>query len=70
MDNKHLTATKDGRVVTIRTYTVGQNFGTAAKLVARNGRVIGRTFTYPLGFDACAIEAARRLAGRITKGAK
>lgn len=65
---KLTTRTADHRIVTIRTRTVGQSFGTIGQVVARNGRVLAETDTKPYGFHEAAEQAARDLAGRI--GAK
>lgn len=50
-------------IVTLRTRTVGQNFGTCGQIVARNGRVLAESDTYPLGFTAAALAEVRDLAG-------
>lgn len=55
--------TKDGTKVTLRTRTVGQNFGTVGQVMLR-GRVIAETDTLPLHFDRAALDAARALAER------
>lgn len=50
------------KYVTIKTTTVGQNFGTEAYAVARNGREVARSRTCPLGFNEAAIADCRRRA--------
>jgi len=52
--------------IRIRCRTVGQNFGTVGQIVARNGRVVAETRTFPYGFTGPATDAARSLAA--TKG--
>jgi hypothetical protein len=46
----------------IRTYTVGQSFGTEA--IVRRGGWSATTNTVPLGFDDAAVRAAIALADR------
>ena len=59
------TTTADGRTVTLRTYTVGQHFGTACRIVSRNGRTIATTDTRPYGFTDAALRDGVDLAARI-----
>lgn len=51
--------------VTIRTRNVGQAFGCEGQIVARNGRVVATTRTYPYGQHSNAYEAAASLAAKL-----
>ena len=62
---RHLMIAANGKEYTIRTITVGQNFGTAAQVVARNGRVMATTEAFPLGFHSAAIKAGVQMANRL-----
>lgn len=59
------------KVVIIETYTVGQHFGTAARLRAvdargRKGRVVANVDrVFPYGFTGPATAAAERLAEKL-----
>lgn len=54
--------TPTGRVLRVRTRTVGCRFATIGQLVARNGRVVAETRQLPYGFDAVAKQAAIQIA--------
>lgn len=58
MTTKH--TTESGITYSIKTYTVGQSFGTAAEV--RRGGFVARTEVFPRGNTASAIEAGKRLA--------
>lgn len=49
-------------VVTLRTRTVGQCFGTVGQIVARNGRVLAEGDVRPYGFAAAALGDVERIA--------
>lgn len=57
MKTKHTT---EAGTYSIKTYTVGHSFGTAAEV--RRGGFVARTDVFPLGNTASAIEAGKRLA--------
>lgn len=57
--------TKDGRVVTLHTRTVGQSFATYG-IVKLGSRVLGESRPVPYGFTAAALDDARALATTLT----
>ncbi len=58
---KNIRMTRNGKTVSVRVRPVGQAFGVVGEVVARNGRVIATTKTYPHGFDQSARQAAMNL---------
>jgi len=65
MKAKHTTAS--GKSYTIRTYTIGMNYGTGAT-VRRGGW--SASVEAPYGMQGAAIERAARLADRHSEGAR
>lgn len=49
-------------IVTLRTRTVGQSFGTCGQIVARNGRVLAEGKDRPYGFTAAALTDVEEIA--------
>ena len=60
MTTKH--TAPNGNTYSVKTYTVGSNFGTAAEI--RRGRFVARTDVFPLGCVKSAIDAGRKLADK------